>query len=1050
MSPTATSIGDVFVNVVTDTSGLEDSLTEALERGFGRAKLGTGLGITAIGAGIAAVVREFAPLEAALLRIAQLEGLEASPAWLEEIAQQVTDVADEVGLRAEPIGAAVAAGIGRGFSREESLDLAKLAGDLSVAVGSEVAPAINAITGVLNSYDEAVLNSADATEILLETVTFSNVPLAELSRQLGNITPSAATAGVSLAEIGAAFSTMTSQGLTAAESTTQLRTLFTELNTEAQRGAKVFKAISGKSFPDFIKAGGSMQDAVNLIARASEEANVPISGLFGNVNSGNAVMALTGASADRFAGFLDKTTESTGRLQTAVDNVNQGALRQFQDASAGIDTALDRIGVAIRPLTQEIITQLVRGMNFFSEVLNKVAAKLATVDWTPLISAVRSAADLFARFGPVILAVVDAIFAIDWAGIGNAIKVGFAPLAIVIPIIVQAVVLLANAFATYLVPAINAILPFITPVVAAFSFLFGMFATSAVIVATIGFAFLVFGKILLKIKLAIALVRGAWMALTVAFAANPIGVILIALAALAVAFMYAWKNSEKFRDIVRKAFVATAEGVGAAINAIISLASMWVKAYLYGFKAILDGLGKLPDWLGGGKFDDASAAVQRIIDGVNSIENSLHGLVDTAVDAARALAAVGASGGVIMSRAGQLPPGALLMQKRAAAAAKKSSGGGGLNPNLGALDDVLNPKKDDKAAKKAAEAAKKRLREMLSGIFEAVQKLAKNIGDKSLSSIQSGFDSLIGKYTDAIAEATEQGNKTVAARLKASLKQVKGFEKTLEALAKKRDAAIGKLDAASAALKKIKDEAKSFSDTLKAAFVNIGSVATATAGIDVSFRGIRNNLRDAIRTATSFDKAMRQLQTLNLNPQSLRQLAEAGPAALEQAQALARSGATGIAEINKLQAELDKMAGQNAKNLTNEFFAAGVSAAAGLVKGLQSQRDAIVKEMEKIAAAMVKAVKQGLKIHSPSQVFDEEIGRQIPAGMAQGVRRGTPDVLSALKQMTGGNGVNINGGINVTGVSDPAAAKRAGILAGEGIRAVLDKRATAQTLAGVR
>src|SRR5690606_20541446 len=101
--------------------------------------------------------------------------------------------------------------------------------------------------------------------------------------------------------------------------------------------------------------------------------------------------------------------------------------------------------------------------------------------------------------------------------------------------------------------------------------------------------------------------------------------------------------------------------------------------------------------------------------------------------------------------------------------------GSSANPNLDALDRVLNPEKD----KKSLEAAKKRLAKMLPDLFKAAQKLVKNIGDKSISSIESGFDSLIGKYRAAIEVAVEVGNKTVAARLRTNLKLVQNFEKQL-------------------------------------------------------------------------------------------------------------------------------------------------------------------------------------------------------------------------------------------------------------------------------
>jgi hypothetical protein len=74
-----------------------------------------------------------------------------------------------------------------------------------------------------------------------------------------------------------------------------------------------------------------------------------------------------------------------------------------------------------------------------------------------------------------------------------------------------------------------------------------------------------------------------------------------------------------------------------------------------------------------------------------------------------------------------------------------------------------------------------------------------------------------------------------------------------------------------------------------------------------------------------------------------------------------------------------KLAVNAAKNL----YQAGVDAAAGLVKGLESKQSDIRKAMEAIAREMILAIKKELKIKSPSEVF-AEIGRFSMEGMAKG------------------------------------------------------------------
>lgn len=108
----------------------------------------------------------------------------------------------------------------------------------------------------------------------------------------------------------------------------------------------------------------------------------------------------------------------------------------------------------------------------------------------------------------------------------------------------------------------------------------------------------------------------AFWALNAALAANPIGLIVLALAALVGAFVLAWKNSETFRDIVTGAWDAIKTAVGATIGWItgaISDAWDWLShATSDTFNAVVDfftGLpGRISDAIKSGASSLASAA----------------------------------------------------------------------------------------------------------------------------------------------------------------------------------------------------------------------------------------------------------------------------------------------------------------------------------------------------------------------------------------------------------------------------------------------------------
>jgi gas vesicle protein len=105
----------------------------------------------------------------------------------------------------------------------------------------------------------------------------------------------------------------------------------------------------------------------------------------------------------------------------------------------------------------------------------------------------------------------------------------------------------------------------------------------------------------------LVLVKAAQFALNLVMSANPIGLVVLAIAALVAALVLAYKNSESFRNVINKLFSAIKTGVTASVD--------FIKGYLetvMGFyKSIFNGIAKLwnntigklsfsvPDWVPG-------------------------------------------------------------------------------------------------------------------------------------------------------------------------------------------------------------------------------------------------------------------------------------------------------------------------------------------------------------------------------------------------------------------------------------------------------------------
>lgn len=105
----------------------------------------------------------------------------------------------------------------------------------------------------------------------------------------------------------------------------------------------------------------------------------------------------------------------------------------------------------------------------------------------------------------------------------------------------------------------------------------------------------------------------AQVALNFAMDANPIGLIITAVAALAVGFAYAWEHSEKFRDIVTGAMDKVRGAIGWVKDA-GGAAADWISAKWHAFT---DWLGTVPGWLGNLGSNMGKFLVNGLISGLN-------------------------------------------------------------------------------------------------------------------------------------------------------------------------------------------------------------------------------------------------------------------------------------------------------------------------------------------------------------------------------------------------------------------------------------------------
>lgn len=262
--------------------------------------------------------------------------------------------------------------------------------------------------------------------------------------------------------------------------------------------------------------------------------------------------------------------------------------------------------------------------------------------------------------------------------------------------------------------------------------------------------------------------------------------------------------------------------------------------------------------------------------------------------------------------------------------------------------------------------------------------------DGNKDQIYAAFNDLKKMLSDLSksSKASASERKKAAAAYSELTKKLTDERYALAKLANQYDVLTDKIktadDAYKAAIKTRDDYKKQITDK----YSDISSPTEET-----TYASYVEDLKKQIEDTKQFSNVLQRLRGFGLNDELYKDLLEQGPTALPFMQELLDQGISGIAEVNKLGKDLDAVGAHLGKVGSTALYQAGVDSAKGILEGLKKEQANLEKQMDKIADAMVKALKKKLKIKSPSRVFMEMGGYS-----AQGLIKGLDEMSGSVER----------------------------------------------------
>ena len=365
----------IVINIQGDDSNLRKVLKGAAGKvdGFAK-KIGT-LGVKA-GAAFAATagavgvtgVKAFGEFEKGMQEVFTLIP-DAGKETFDKLEKQVKDFSKEFGVLPEKTIPALYQAISAGVPRDNVFEFLEVAQKAAKGGVTELETAVDGISSVVNAYGSEVLSASKASDLLFTAVKLGKTDFSQLSASVFQVAPIASAVGVPFENLTAAFANLTAQGVPTSVAATQMKGALAELAKEGTKADTAFRDLTGQGLQTFLKNGGSFEDALLTLKDGADKAGISVLDLFGSVEAGQAVLALTADGGAAFGDSLDAMRGSAGATETAFETMNKGFSADMEKIRANLKVLSIEIGSRLAPFVAKATAAILKGFQKLSPTL---------------------------------------------------------------------------------------------------------------------------------------------------------------------------------------------------------------------------------------------------------------------------------------------------------------------------------------------------------------------------------------------------------------------------------------------------------------------------------------------------------------------------------------------------------------------------------------------------------------------------------------------------------------------------------------------------------
>jgi len=285
--------------------------------------------------------------------------------------------------------------ISAGIDPDNAVTFLEDASKTAIAGVSSLEDAVGALTTIINGYGMEAKDTTKVSDVLFSVVKNGVTTMTELGQNIGKVTPIASALGIQIDEVGAMVATLTKQmgaGKTA-EALTALKTMLAELAKSGMKASNNFKELSGVSFPEFVRQGGSVQEALLMMKEHAEANDQSLVDMFGSIEAGNGALMLVTNSGKELSKNLQKIQGDAGATEEAFQRLNDTTSQRFKKIMATFKEVGMKFAESFLPIIEKHLPSFTQGLMNSVPTLKKIGDAVvkftqSVIELAPLIAKV--------------------------------------------------------------------------------------------------------------------------------------------------------------------------------------------------------------------------------------------------------------------------------------------------------------------------------------------------------------------------------------------------------------------------------------------------------------------------------------------------------------------------------------------------------------------------------------------------------------------------------------------------------------------------------------